>query len=94
MDLDVAKPCLLEILHRHLLAPHGAEAFATLRQGHRHAVQARTRVKQGTERVLPIALDIARGFNVLRQVDAVFTSEIRMPRRTFGWLGRERHLRW
>jgi hypothetical protein len=28
-------------------------------------------VKQGTERVLPIVLDIARGFNVLRQVDAV-----------------------
>ena len=34
-------------------------------------MQARNRVKQGTERVLPIVLDIARGFNILRQVDAV-----------------------
>ena len=34
-------------------------------------MQARNRVKQGTERVLPIVLDIARGFDVLRQVDAV-----------------------
>jgi hypothetical protein len=30
MDLDGAKPCLLEILHRHLLAPHRAETIATL----------------------------------------------------------------
>jgi hypothetical protein len=27
MDLDGAKPCLLKILHRHLLAPHGAETI-------------------------------------------------------------------
>ena len=71
MDLDGAKPCLLKILYRHLLAPHGAEAIATLRQRHRHAVHARNCVKQGTEWVLPIVLDIARGFDVLRQVDAV-----------------------
>jgi hypothetical protein len=32
MDLDGAKPCLLEILHGPLLAPHGAEAIASLRQ--------------------------------------------------------------
>ena len=73
MNLDGAEPCLLEILHRHLLAPHGAETIATLRQRHRHALHARNRVKQGTERVLPIVLDMARGFDVLRQVDAVFS---------------------
>ena len=71
MDLDGAKPCLLKILHRHLFAPHGAEAIATLRQRYRHAVHARNCVKQGTEWVRPIVLDIARGFDVLRQVDAV-----------------------
>ena len=65
------KPCFLKILHRHLLAPHGAEAIATLRQRHRHAVHARNRVKQGTNRVLPVVLDIARSFDVLRQVDSV-----------------------
>src|ERR1700731_1412577 len=27
-----SEPCFLKILHRHLLAPHGAEAIATLRQ--------------------------------------------------------------
>jgi hypothetical protein len=37
----------------------------------RTAVHARNCVKQGTERVLPIVLDIARGFDVLRQVGAV-----------------------
>ena len=65
MDLDGAEPCLLKILHRHFLAPHGAEAIATLRQRHRHAVHARNRVKQGTERVLPIVLDVAQAFDAL-----------------------------
>jgi hypothetical protein len=32
VDLEGAKPYLLEILHRHLLAPHRAEVIATLRQ--------------------------------------------------------------
>ena len=45
MHCDGVKSCFLKILHRHLLAPHGAEAIATLRQRHRHAVHARNRVK-------------------------------------------------
>ena len=71
MHFDGVKPCILKILHRHLLAPHCAEAIAALRQRHRHAVHARNRVKQGTNRVLPVVLDVARGFDVLRQVDSV-----------------------
>ena len=71
MHFDGVKPRVLKIPHRHLLAPHCAEAIAPLRQRHRHAVHARNRVKQGTNRVLPVVLDVARGFDVLRQVDSV-----------------------
>src|SRR4029077_12697293 len=43
--------------------PICAEAFAALRQRHRHAVHARNRVKQGTNRVLPVVLDVAPGID-------------------------------
>ena len=71
MHFDGVNPCFLKILHRHLLAPRCAEAIAALRQRHRHGMPARNRVKQGTDRVLPVMLDVARGSDVLRRVDSI-----------------------
>src|SRR5258705_9901245 len=69
-DFDVGETGRFQELERLLLAPHCAQTHAALRKRGRHAVHARNRVKQRSNRVIAIFRNGAGSSNVLHKEDA------------------------
>src|SRR3989337_1053718 len=57
--LHRTKPGFLNILARHLFAPHRSDPFTALGQRHRHTVHARDPIEQRAERMIDILVNVA-----------------------------------